>query len=88
MVIEPVVTTSEVGLPDIVPYSPEEITAILAGPPTRFPATADANSKKKSAPPALERNVPNSTNRNAYVAATRSGTPNRPSLVNIIMSMK
>jgi len=33
MVIEPVVTTSAVGLPDTMPYSPEDTTAILAGPP-------------------------------------------------------
>src|SRR3989304_3863123 len=35
MVIEPVVTTSAVGLPDTMPYSPEDNTALLAGPPAR-----------------------------------------------------
>ncbi len=50
MVIEPVVTTSEVGLPEIMPYMPDETTATLAGPPGLRPAMAAAKSKKKSEP--------------------------------------
>lgn len=63
IVIEPVATTSDVGLPDIVPYRPEEMTAILAGPPRDRPVTNDAMLKKNSPPPAFDRNVPNMTNR-------------------------
>jgi len=40
MVIEPVVTTSATGFPDAEPNSPDDTTAILAGPPGRFPTEA------------------------------------------------
>ena len=63
IVIDPVATTSDVGLPDIVPYRPDEMIAILAGPPRALPVTSAARLKKKSPPPALARNVPNITNR-------------------------
>ena len=65
MVIDPVATTSEVGLPDIVPKSAEDDTAILAGPPTDRPDTAAARLKKNSPPLAFSRNVPNITKRKA-----------------------
>ena len=83
MVMAPVVTTSDVGLPEIVPYRPDEITAIFAGPPADFPVSADARSKKNSDPRQRSNADPNSTNRKAYVPATRSGTPNSPSVVKI-----
>jgi hypothetical protein len=51
IVIDPVVTTSDVGLPDNMPYIPDEITATLAGPPGLLPLIAAANLKKKSPPP-------------------------------------
>ena len=41
IVTEPVVTTSAVGLPEIMPYMPDEITATLAGPPA-LPPEIDA----------------------------------------------
>ena len=63
--MEPVATTSEVGLPDIVPNSADENTATLAGPPIDRPEIDAARLKKKSPPPAFYRNVPNMTNRNA-----------------------
>ncbi len=65
MVTEPVVTTSAVGLPEIMPYMPDEITATLAGPPGRRPEMAAAKSKKKSAPLAVYSKTPNSTNMKA-----------------------
>ena len=46
IVIEPVVTTSDVGLPDTMPYMPDEMTATLAGPPGCRPEIAAAKSKK------------------------------------------
>ena len=65
MVIEPVVTTSEVGLPEIMPKRPEEMTAIFAGPPGRRPLITAAKSKKKSLPPEKPSTVPKRTNRKA-----------------------
>ena len=65
MVTDPVVTTSAVGLPEIMPYMPEEMTATFAGPPGRPPEIAAAKSKKKSAPLAAYSSVPNRTNMNA-----------------------
>ena len=47
--MEPVVTTSEVGLPDTIPYKPEEITAILAGPPGWRPLMAEDPDPPKDA---------------------------------------
>ena len=88
MVIEPVVTTSAVGLPEMVPYRPEDVTAILAAPPGLLPLSAAATSKKKSPPPVRERKVPNRPNRNTYVRATLTGTPKMPSVVNAMMSRK
>ena len=65
MVIEPVVTTSDVGLPDMVPNSADETTATLAGPPGERPVSAAERSKKKSPPRAFSRKVPNMTNKKA-----------------------
>ena len=65
MVIAPVVTTSEVGLPEIVPYRPDEITAIFAGPPAVFPVSADARLKKNSDPRQRSNAEPNRTNKKA-----------------------
>jgi hypothetical protein len=65
IVIDPVVTTSAVGLPDMVPNSAEDTTATLAGPPGVRPASAAEMLKKNAPPPAFSRNVPNITNRKA-----------------------
>jgi hypothetical protein len=37
-----------VGLPEIVPYKPDEMTAILAGPPGERPVRLAARLKKKT----------------------------------------
>ena len=52
MVMDPVVATSEVGLPEIIPYMPDDMTAILAGPPGERPVSAAASWNMNSAPPA------------------------------------
>jgi hypothetical protein len=65
MVIDPVVTTSDTELPEIIPYSPDETTAILAGPPGLLPVIAAAMLKKNAPPPVRLSSVPNSTNMNA-----------------------
>jgi hypothetical protein len=88
MVIDPVVTTSDVGLPESIPYIPDEITATFAGPPEVRPLIAAAKLKKKSPPPQAWSTVPNITNIKAYVAATRIGKPNIPSVVKTVISRK
>ena len=55
----------DVGLPDTMPYMPDEMTATLAGPPGRRPAMAAAKSKKNSLPLQAWRRVPNMTNMKA-----------------------
>ena len=62
MVMLPVVTTSETGDPESVPYSAEAMTLILAGPPRMRPAMDAARRKKKLPPPAALNTCPNSTN--------------------------
>ena len=52
MVMLPVVTTSDTGLPDSVPYRALAMTHILAGPPRIRPAMEAASLKKKLPPPA------------------------------------
>ena len=65
IVMDPVATTSDVGLPDIVPNKAEDETAILAGPPIERPDNAAARPKKKSPPFAFSKKVPNITKRKA-----------------------
>lgn len=64
MVMLPVVTTSDTGLPDRVPYRALAMTQILAGPPRIRPAMEAASLKKKLPPPAALKTCPNSTNMN------------------------
>ena len=54
MVMLPVVTTSETGDPDTVPYRAEAMTLILAGPPRMRPAMEAARLKKNLPPPIKE----------------------------------
>ena len=86
--MDPVVTTSEVGLPETVPNSADEKTATFAGPPGVFPDINAAILKKKSPPFAFSRKVPNITKTKAYVAATLMGTPKSPSDVKTLISRK
>tara|TARA_B100000965_G_C19408713_1_gene676633 strand:+ start:529 stop:837 length:309 start_codon:yes stop_codon:yes gene_type:complete len=65
IVIAPVATTSEVGLPDIVPNKADEITEILAGAPLVLPVKVFDILKKKLLPPDFSKKVPNKTKRNA-----------------------
>ena len=65
IVIEPVATTSEVGLPDIVPKRAEDKTEILAGAPLVRPVRRLDKLKKKLLPPDFSKKVPNSTNKKA-----------------------
>ena len=88
IVMNPVVTTSEVGLPETVQTSADEKTATFAGPPGVFPDINAAILKKKSPPFAFSRKVPNITKTKAYVAATLMGTPKSPSDVKTLISRK
>ncbi len=59
--VEAVLATAE---PEIVPISPEAITATRPGPPTIFPATARAKSITKSPAPDRSKKAPNRMNIN------------------------
>ena len=62
---DPVATTSEVGLPDIVPKNADDRTDIFAGAPLVLLVSRLAALKKKSLPPDFSKKVPNKTNRKA-----------------------
>ena len=59
MVIEPVITTLLLALPERVPNRLLATTATLAGPPRQRPIRAMLRSVKKSAPPVAKSTRPN-----------------------------
>ena len=60
----------------------------MAGAPLVLPAKRLETLKKKLLPPDFSKKVPNKTKRNAYVAATLIGIPNKPSVVKTLISRK
>ncbi len=59
MVNCPVVTTLATPDPEIVPISPDEITATLAAPPSLWPTSPSDTSEKSRIIPARSRKLPN-----------------------------
>ena len=63
MVNWPVVTTLATPEPEIVPISPDEMTATFAGPPRACPTRPNDTSVNSRIIPAFSRNAPNRMNR-------------------------
>ena len=83
----PVVATFAMALPEIVPISALETTAIKPGPPRYLPTRLFENSIKNVPAPEASKKDPNSTKRNTYVAEIVIGSPNMPVNVRYICSM-
>src|SRR3546814_19788026 len=81
MVKMPPDTTLDTDEPDTTPFSAEETTATLAGPPRRWPSRATEICIIQLPPPAFSSSEPNSTKRKTKLVETTSATPNTPSVV-------
>jgi hypothetical protein len=81
MVKMPPETTFDTDEPETTPFSAEETTATLAGPPRRCPSRAIEICIIQLPAPAFSRSVPNSTNRKTKLVETPSAMPNTPSVV-------
>src|SRR5690606_2369280 len=76
----PVETTFDTDEPDTTPFSADDTTATLAGPPRKWPSNATAICVIQFPAPTLSSSVPNSTNRNTKLVETPSATPYTPSV--------
>ncbi len=81
MVKMPPETTLETEEPETTPFSAEDTTATLAGPPRRWPSRAIEICIIQLPAPALSSRVPNSTNRKTKLVETPSAMPKMPSVV-------
>ena len=75
MVIDPVITTFELALPEIVPNKADPRTPTLAGPPRRPPIIARDISVKNDPPPVANSAAPNSMNANTVPNITIATMP-------------
>lgn len=81
MVTEPVVTVLPTEEPDTIPHRAEEITATLAGPPAKRPATQFAREMKKFEIPVRSRKAPKIINTTINLEHTLTGVERIPSFV-------
>lgn len=81
MVMEPVVTTLEMELPETVPIKALLTTEVLAGPPSYWPNKPLQKSIITLAAPVPCRQAPKRMNMNKYVEATERPSPKIPSSV-------
>src|SRR3546814_16961030 len=80
MVKMPPDTTLDTDEPDTTPFSAEETTATLAGPPRRWPSRATEICIIQLPPPAFSSSEPNSPKRQTKLVETPRATPTTPTV--------